>query len=131
MGQCQAPETTQEKEQMGINCHLLIMKSIFVIYASVVILIGWVILGMGILCAFLADLLREGCLLILLSSSAFELKLTKECFTSMSDAVDGFVPNLKFALMRGMSSTKQQKNTLKETPSTSSLEEMSKKYSDL
>lgn len=131
MGQCQAPENTQGKEQMGINCHLLIMNSIFVIYVSVVILIGWVILATGILFAFLADLSRELYLLILLNSNAFELKLTKECFISMKDAADGFVQNLKFALMRGMSSTKQQKSTLSETPSTSSLEEMSQKYSDL
>ncbi len=130
MGECQAKEVTQEEMPL-INCHLLIMKTTFVIYASVVILIGWAILGTGMLFVFLADLLRGLCLLILLNSSTFELKLTNEYFTSMSDAVVGFVPNLKFALMRGILFTNQQKNTLKEIPSSNLHEEMSQKYSDL
>lgn len=130
MGECQAKEVTQEEMPL-INCHLLIMKTTFVIYASVVILIGWAILGTGMLFVFLADLLRGLCLLILLNSSTFELKLTNEYFTSMSDAVVGFVPNLKFVLMRGILFTNQQKNTLKEIPSSNLHEEMSQKYSDL
>ena len=130
MGECQAKEVTQEEMPL-INCHLLIMKTTFVIYASVVILIGWAILGTGMLFVFLADLLRGLCLLILLNSSTFELKLTNEYFTSMSDAVVGFIPNLKFALMRGILFTNQQKNTLKEIPSSNLHEEMSQKYSDL
>jgi hypothetical protein len=109
----------------------MMMVLISGICASVVFVIGLVIMVAGSSLVFLADLCKELYSSLLPNGGNIDLKRTNEYFTSMKGVLGGYAMSQPFLRTLGMLLMKQLAISRSQTLSQHSIEQLSAKYLNL